>query len=281
MKIHSLSNILFLPLVLIIIGIFYYSEYIGDKDFTIWVFIPVFMFTALLIFKPQIDFWWHTHHPLPLDPAVRKWLTTFTQYYNNLSSDDQKKYEDRLSLYMEGREFKSVGQEVRDVPEDIKGIIGSIPVSITINQEDYLIGEYNRVFLYKHPFPSPQHQYLHSVEVNHEDGVLLFSLEHLLPGLTRSKEFFNIGLYGYLIAYFHINNHKALSNRALTWDDIKNTGLLSKEHIISVTGLKDFNFTALAAVNFFTFPQRMKVCNPDLFREFKHIFYKSNTAHEL
>jgi hypothetical protein len=281
MKIYSLSNILILPLVLAIIGIFYYSESIGDKDFTIWVFIPVFLLTALLIFKPQVDFWWHTRHPLPLDPAIRKWLSTYAQNYKSLNPGDQKKYEDRLSLYMEGREFKSVGQEVRDVPEDIKGIIGSIPVMITMNQEDYLLGEYNRVFLYKHPFPSPQHQYLHSVEVNHEDGVILFSLEHLLPGLTRSREFFNIGLYGYLDAYFHINSNNALSHQELTWVDIEKTGLLTEEHITSVTGLKDFNFTALAAVNFYIFPERMKVNNPDLFREFMHIFHSSIAAHEL
>ena len=281
MKIYSLSNVLILPIVISAILIFYLSEHYDDPDATVWIFVPAFILTAVLIFKPQIDYWWHTKYPVPLDRPVKEWISNYVTFYSQLTEEDKEKFENRLSLYMEGREFKSIGKEQRDVPEDIKGMIGSMAVMATFNSEDFLLGEYDRIFIYKHPFPSPMMKFLHSVEVNHEDGVLIFSLEHLLPGLTRSRNFFNICLYAYLDGYFHLHDHLMSDQFILSWQDIEKSGKLTKEHIKSVTGLEDFNLFALAGVNYFTFPVVMQSNKPDLYNYFNRVFNHKAVVHEL
>ena len=140
MKIYSLSKVLILPILIIAIAIFYYSESTGNRGFTIWLFVPTILLTVVLIFFPQIDYWWHTKHPIPLDKKVKNWLNTYSPFYKSLEGEGKNLFEKRLSLYIEAREFKSVGSEVRSVPEDIKGIIGSIPVMLTMHKDDFLMG---------------------------------------------------------------------------------------------------------------------------------------------
>ena len=272
MKIHSLSKVLILPCAIAAIAIIYYGETTGNRETTIWVFIPVVLFTIVLIFMPQIDYWWHTKHPVPIDSEVVKWLSAYSPFYKNLSEEEKKRFEYRLGLYMEAREFKSVGTEIREVPEDMKGIIGSIVVMLTFSQEDFLLGEYNRIYLYKHPFPTPEHQYLHSVEVNHEDGLIIFSMEHLLPGITRPKDFYPIGLHAFIEAFYNSISSQALTDHHFTWEDVENTGTFSKEHIKSVTGLKDINLNIVAAVNAWVSPELMENNAPESYKKIKSIF---------
>jgi hypothetical protein len=272
MKIHSLSKVLILPCAIAAIAIIYYAETTGNRDMTVWVFIPAVLLTIVLIFMPQIDYWWHTKYPLPLDPEVVKWLSTYSPFYRKLSEEDKKRFEYRLGLYMEGREFKSVGTEIREVPEDMKGIIGSIAVMLTLNQENFLIGEYNRVYLYKHPFPTPEHQYLHSVEVNHEDGLIIFSMEQLVAGITRPQDIYPIGLHAYIEALYNNLPSMPLREQHITWEDIENTGKYRKEHIIAVTGLEDIDLNIVAAVNAWVFPEIMEKKAPGLFKKIKSIF---------
>ena len=274
MQIFSLSKIIILPLVVSALIILYIGEANGNYDMTVWVVIPVILFAIVIIFMGQIDYWYHKRFPLPLDQKIVEWMQRFNPYYIALDDNDKKKFRDRLSLYIEGREFKSVGKEVRDVPEDIKGIIGSIPVMLTFHGDDFLLGDYDYVYLYKHPFPSPQYQYLHTVEVNHEDGVFLFSLEHLLPGITRSDEFYNIGLHAYVEAY--INVHKLNQPDDITWEDIEQISPYSKEDIIKITGHKEINIFAVLITCYFMFPEKMKTHKPAKYRELELQFTTSN-----
>ena len=272
MKIYSLSKVLILPLAIMAIAIFYYSETTGNRNITIWLFLPTILLTIVLIFKPQIDYWWHTKHPIPLDNKIKEWLSKYSNYYKDLNTDDKGKFENRLSLYIEAREFKSVGSEVRDVPEDLKGIIGSIPVMLTMNRDDFLLGDYDRIYMYKHPFPTPRFKFLHSVETNHEDGMVLFSLEHLLAGMTRPKEIYNIGLHAFIEAYYQTFKVDFPENTAIGWKQIESSGDHNEQHILDVTGLKYIDLYVVAGVNFFISPEKMEKNNPQLFTTISSIF---------
>jgi hypothetical protein len=237
MKIYSLSKVLILPAVLLAFGIYFYAENMGSRDDTIWLFIPVFLLVVLYIFNPQIDYWWHRKYPLPLDPHIKNWLSRHSEFYRGLDKPSKKLYEERLGLYIEAREFKSVGSELREVPEDIKGILASIPVQLTLHDPDFLLGEYDRIYIYHHPFPSPKMPFLHTVEVDHEDGVILFSLEQFLPGILDPKAHFPVGLYGFMEAYFHLQ--QLLLPENITPEGIERFSYYSWSQIEKTTGRKN------------------------------------------
>lgn len=272
MRIYSLSKILILPLVIAAIGIFYYAESSGNEDVTIWLILPTILLAIVLIFYGHIDFWWHKRHPIPVDRKIIQWLERFFPFYQQLDREGRSKFEYRLSLYMEGREFKSIGSEVREVPEDIKGIISSLAVMLTMNQKDFLLGDYDRIYLYKHPFPTPHHQYLHSVEVNHEDGLILFALEYLLPGITREKEFYNIGIHAFAEAYIKVFQPQLPDPKSISWEKIQQISHYRKEDVLSTTGMKDLNMQAVLITCYFTNPVKMKSGDDDLYHLIEKIF---------
>jgi hypothetical protein len=237
-------------------GIYLYAEIFGSRDDTIWLFLPVFLMVSLYIFNPQIDFWWHRKHPLPLDPHIQNWLSLHSGFYQKLDEPSQKLYEERLGLYLEAREFKSVGSELREIPEDIKGILGSIPVQLTLHDDDFLLGEYDRIYIYHHPFPSPKMPFMHTVEVDHEDGVILFSLEQFLPGILDPKTHFPVGLYGFMDAYFHL--HQLHLPQNITSEGIESLSFYSWVQIEKTTGRKNILPDIVLACIYIVEPEKVR-----------------------
>ncbi|MBK7220216.1 MAG: hypothetical protein IPH94_02420 [Saprospiraceae bacterium] len=147
MKIHSFSKVLALPLV-ILTGYYLYLLFQPGVSNTVSIFIPVILLTFLYVFHGQIDYWWMQKNPPELDVKMKEWLSTYLPYYNSYSEIRRKEFENRLVLYVEARSFQSVGTtELRAVPFDLKNIIASQAIRLTIAQKDFLIGDMDRIFL--------------------------------------------------------------------------------------------------------------------------------------
>ncbi len=274
MQIHSLSKILIMPLVLAAIAIVYYAETAGNRDFSIWVLVPGILFAALMVLSPQIDFWYRKRNPGLLDKAVVRWLERYHLFYNQLNDLDKKIFRDRLNIYLFGREFKSVGSEVRDVPDDIQGIIASIPIMLTLNRDDYLMGDYDRIYIYKHAFPSPVFQFLHTFELNREDGMIILSLEHLLAGMVN-KEYYNVGVHVFAMAYLEVFEPEILPSEEEINDQIIETCMgIPYSTILATSGYNKIDNRAALITCFFTNPKNMMENYPDLYEVLSRLFYK-------
>jgi hypothetical protein len=57
---------------------------------------------------------------------------------------------------------------------------------------------YDKVVLYPHPFMSPEIEDVHASETHFTEGVWLFSIDQLIPGMTQPHRFFNTGLYEFI-----------------------------------------------------------------------------------
>lgn len=273
MKIHSPSKVLLLPVLFIALGIYYYSENIGTRDDTIWFFVPALMLVLIYLFGPQIDYWWHKKHPIPLDVRIKKWLEEYLSYYNKFDTATKKLFDYRLGLYIEAREFKSVGSEIREVPEDIKGSIASIPIRLSLNDKDFLLGDYDRIYVYSHPFPSPKMPFLHTLEIDHEDGLFLFSLEQLLPGIIHPDKYFPIGLYAFLEVYFRLKTFSPGNN--ISWQDIDNSELYTRDQIAQTSGRQDLNPALVAAIIYFVKPEYVYANHRTFYDRLDHFFHKT------
>lgn len=273
MRIYSLSRVLALPFG-IALAVLAYMEFMLYYNLVHWLLIPLIGIVILLIFNGQIDHWWSERHPIPLTDQERKMITNYVPFYSQLSPAMQEKFENRLSLYTNAREWKNVGgQELKDIPDDVKALIASQSVMLTFHQDDYLLGDFDRIYTYKHPFPSPKYQFLHTVETNAEDGMILFSMEHLLVGITKPTQYFNVGMHGFAEAYIQEYPQKGYPDVAqVEWAHIEQIMGFGREQILAVLGFKEADFLTLLINCFFTFPANTKAVLPREFERLDELF---------
>ena len=136
-----------------------------------WAIVPLVILVLIYLFQPQIDYWWLSKNPVEIDKELREMIQSTNPFYTKLDQTQKEEFHKRLLLYERGRDFIAKGMEKdTSVPYDIRYMISQIPVSLSFWSKDFLIEKYDRVVIYKHAFPSPLKRFLHTYEINEEDG---------------------------------------------------------------------------------------------------------------
>jgi len=275
MRIYSLTKVLALPVILLLAAIVYLQYYL-EHETGYWILLPVFLLVVLYISWQEIDFWYLKMHPIELEEEVVKLLNSYIPFYRNLDKEGKKKYHKRISLYVDGRSFKSVGSELKDVPHDIKAMIATNAIQLAYHQKDYLIGDFDRIFVYKHPFGTPKYNFLHTVETEAEDGVIIYSLEHLIPGITNPELHYNIGMHGYVEAFTKANPAAPFPQRLnADWLDIQAISGLTKKQILATIGFENVDLFIVLASCYFIYPETFEKRLPKLHGELDILFDKT------
>ncbi|MDF1698411.1 MAG: hypothetical protein P1U56_21350 [Saprospiraceae bacterium] len=275
MRIYSLSKVLALPVILLLFLILY-LEYGLQVSTGYWILLPAVLGVVLYISYGNIDFWFLKKFPVKLDKKVVDLLNQYIPFYRDLNAEDKKRYEAQLSTYISGRSFKSVGSELKNVPYDIRAMIATNAVQIAFYQEDILIGDFDRIFIYKHPFQSPKYKFLHTVETHAEDGVIIYSLEQLMPGITNPELHYNIGMHGYVEAFIKANPAAPFPPRLnADWFDVLAISGHSQKKILATVGFENVDMLVVLGTCYFTYPEEFKNRLPELNAELDVLFGKS------
>lgn len=273
MKIHSIAKVLMVPTAFLFVYLGYLSYSDPYFKYAVLTLVPLVLLVLLYLFQPQIDYHYHTRYPLKLDEQLIPIIKKVSPYYSGLQGTEKETFENRLALYIEGRDFKGVGSEQREIPYDIKGIISAIPVEMTMHKKDYLIGDMDRIFAYKHPFPTPRMQFLHAVETHIEDGMIIFSLEQFNLAQQAPDKFYNILWHAYVDIYFKIFKDDASEIESFaTWDNITSISTFSEDHVMKITGLKSIDPLVVLSVLYFTHAEEMKRDKPNIYSSFERFF---------
>lgn len=271
MQIHSISRLISTPFIILAVGIIFYS-YTYEKEYSIFIFIPVTILVALYVFHGPLDHWWKIKYPIKLDTRLKLWLSSHFSYYSTLTVSDIEKFDYRMGLYLDGRLFKSIGTEQRDVPEDIKCMVAAHGIRMNMGHDDYLIGDMDRIFLYKHPFPSPAFPFLHTVETNLEDGVIILSLEQLTNAVLYPNDYYNVAYHAYAEAFKGVKKNYHYPDTSDSWDGIERVCGFSRQILINQTGLPELTLLPVHITCFFTFSSSYKTVFPDHYERFSIIF---------
>lgn len=275
MRIYSIATVLIIPFAAAFVYIIYIgynnSDYLNPINY--WLLPLLIIIVILFLFTPQINHWWHKRNPPKLASFIIRWLETHSEFYNRLSDQDKTKFRNRLSVHLESREFSFMREEKENLPEDFKAIIAHNLIQLTFGQDDYLLDPYERVVAYNHPFPSPKKQFLHNVEVDHEDGVILISTEQLFPAMLDKHNYYNVGMHAYVEAY--LNKHNKLSLPSLPDDISVKLEKISQHDFTKVretVGYETENLHIIVINYFFIFPNRFKEILPELYESYANIF---------
>lgn len=267
-----LSKIISIPFIIAAAVFLYLTWEISDR-YALYIVPFVISLAVIYILSPQIDWWWYQRYPPKLDAKVQQLFEKLLPFYKNLSPVAKERFRDRVALFMEGNDFIAKGTDT--VPEDIKAVIAANAVWLTCGKKDYLFPKFEQVVIYPSPFPSPIYKVWHTSELYEEDGVLLFSAEHLMKSFLQPTKFFNIGLYEYARAFMlTYPNEKYPSLGADIWEQLERVSGFSKKFILAWIGLeeKDVDVQAVSMVCFFVQPQRFVAALPELAETYQGIF---------
>lgn len=281
MQVHSLTRFIAAPFAFALVYIFYQSAVDYDfRDAHSWIIFPLLIIcVALYLFSPQIDFWFHKKYPIALDQPVINWLEQKFPFYQQLGEADQKLFRDRLSLFMEAKEFSLMRAEKFDMPEDMKFIIAAHAVWLGLGREDYLLDKFERIIAYMHPFPSPFYKQLHTVEAELQDGVVLLAFEYVLKAITEPGNY-NIALHGFADAFHEL--HSAINWPQITAQDedqLQELSGLTTQRICDTIGFERVEPILVAIHHYLRFPHNFKEHLPELYQRLDAIFNLS-TIHE-
>jgi len=131
----------------------------------------------------------------------------------------------------------------------------------------------DRIFLYKHPFPTPSKQFLHTVESHVEDGVFIFSLHEWQAATHEPKRFYNNVWYGYVDAFLKISNDDTSPIEPYaTFENIEKIGGYTEDYILKVLGLKAIDPLVILCGLYFTHPEEMKNNSANTFEKLQVFF---------
>jgi hypothetical protein len=272
MKVHSISQIISVPLI-VWLGYALYQMFFNHNGSEL-IILPAILLVVLYISYGYIDYWWMKKNTPEMDEKMKSWFVQNAEFYNKLTDENKRKFEKRMTLYVNAREFKSVGAtELRDIPFDIKNILGSQGIRLTLGLEDYLIKNLDRIYTYKHPYPTPNKKFLHTVEVDNEDGVLILALDHALPGILNPYYHYNITLHGYVEAFVKMHNEIdwPLLNH-YGWQRLELINGIFSDRIVKTLGYDEPNFLFYHIVAFFDFSEQYDKMFTEEYKLFAKIF---------
>lgn len=260
-----LSKILAIPGVLGF-ALFLYLTYFKSEDYALYMVPFIIYLIGVYFYQPAIDWWWYQKYPPDIEAPLRKLFDHRLPYYQRLSEKNKQKFRTRVALYIEANDFRP--QVIEEIPEDVKGIVAANIVQLTFGQQDYLLNMFERIVIYPGVFPTPQHlDRFHASEIFAEDGVLLFAMDHLMPGTLHADQYFNLGLYEYAkvlrlsrpeVAYPELSED--------LWTDFEKISRFPRKKVEEFVGLENLDVWAVSVVFFFSFPEKFKMELPELYQ---------------
>jgi len=255
---------------ILVLGV-YLTYQVNDAWFYLIIIGLVFTVTSYVL-SPQLNWWWWQRSPPDLPPKMTQLLAQRYPFYNKLSSDEQREFRRRMFLFIEGTNFMPKVMET--VPYDGKVMLSVAPVSITFREPYFLFDNFENVIVYPHPFPSPQFpETFHTSEIYEPDGVLMFSMEHLIHGFVDAEKYLNPSWYEYAkIFQLSYPAYDYGDWSAVNWKDLEAISGFSEEALHKWFVLKQLDIRAMGIAFFFLFPKSFQQYLPTLFHKLETVF---------
>ncbi|MBP7273755.1 MAG: zinc-dependent peptidase [Saprospiraceae bacterium] len=269
------SYLLAFPITLCLFAAIYIT-YSGGSQYALWIAPFVVALVVIYLLSPQIDWWWYQRNPPDIHEPMRIFLQQHHKFYQQLSVAQKQKFRERMALYIEANEFiqKGFGDEESTVPHGIRGIIAANAVYLTFGKDDFLMNKFEHIIVYPQQFPSPQFpRQFHSSEIFVEDGVIMFSAEHLMSSFTHPQQYYNIGLHEYAQVFMLSAPHYPYPQMdEHIWQHLEAISGMSKDYIHRYINLPDIPPLPVSIHHFFQFPVQMQQILPELYQTYTNIF---------
>ncbi len=237
----------------------------GADRFAIYAIPPVVLLALVFTFGYQINWWWYYRFPPDIDEEGRRFLERFYRPYLCLGDEVRKSFRQKVALFQMALEFREQGMEQR-LPEDFKLIVAVSAVILTYRENNFLLPKFPVIVVYRGPFPSPQYPELfHASELFEEDGVLLFSAQHLMKGFTEPEKYYDIALHEWARAFMLSYPERPWPDLGEeTWDLLERVSGFGKAGLQAYVNRPDLELLPVAIVHYVHYPAKFGEYLPEL-----------------
>jgi len=265
------ARLLAMPFMLAVLTALYLTWEV-HRSYSFYIFPPVIILAIIFVISPQLNWWWYTRHPQDLSPALRAILEKAPGIYHRMSEKEKLHFRQRVGLFRMGSEF--MPQAMESSPADAELAVAAAAVTLLHTKKELVFRTHEHVILYNHLFPSPQFpEIFHASEVFDEDGVVMFSVPHLIKGFLEPGLYFPLGLYEYARVYMRtFPGEKFPMVTEEDWPKLESISGFFRAGIEEWVNTPDLSLPAVAVSLFFTNPGKFEEVWPEAFERLTSVF---------
>ena len=241
------ARVLSAPFIILLI-LFGCLAFFIDGDYAFWIIPNAVILAVIYSLHPHINWMWYERHPPEMDPRLERYVAHLSPFYRGLDTAGQKKFRDRVELYLLANEFLLRGPKDNiQAPDDLKALFAIPVVELTFAEEgNWRLKKFEHLIFYPTSFPSPQDHDLHACEMETEDGVVIVALDLAKRWVDAPDKAFPIMHYQMAQAYLWSFPDKrvGVDERALE-DKLKARYGMGEGKLKEYLGLKTVDWSAI------------------------------------
>jgi len=210
----------------------------------------------------------------PLEPAIKKQLSTYFPFYRKLPFPKKRRFEKRVKRFLNSFEYRL--REGMQLSPEVKAVLGGAAVRMTYYLPEECFDYYNTIILYPEPYYSVITGKYHHGEVNPGARAIVFAWATVKEGMRTHEDGRNLLMHEYAHAlYFEHelmgHEYKIFNDEALRrfkeQADIEMQKLRNEEpHFLrKYASANEAEFFAVATETFFERSSSFKAALPELY----------------
>ena len=256
-------------LCLIVLGVILSVQ--SGELYTWLMVLPALLAATAYSLSPQLRWWYWKRNPPDLPTELAPILDRFA-LYRALDLPRKREFRRRAFLIRENTEY--TGMAIDKIPPDVQLMVAASAATVTFYREEFLLPGFENVVFYKHLFPSPQYERLHSSEMYAPDGVVIMTLNYFVRSVVEPHKYFQLGIYEYTRALLHTTPElrQRLAPHLLDYAALHRLTDFSEAALRQYIGLEELDPAALTVTVFYTHAPRFAQLYPDRVEALLRIF---------
>lgn len=208
----------------------------------------------------------------PVPPYYRELLQKYFRYYQGLSEQNKRAFEQRVCRFIYSKKF--IPRGMKEIPVEMVVFVAAVAVQITFGLPHVRLTHFNKILVYPDNYYSRITQRYHKGEVNPAFGIIVLSWRNFMEGFLHADDAINLGLHEMahalrienIIRKEHSFFEDPLLDKLDEWcrkicDD--SNGSIAFFRPYACTNVHEF--FSVAVENFFERPQQFKLELPELY----------------
>lgn len=221
----------------------------------------IFVFMVLLllmivfgIWSVFYDIWKYIHDKTidsiaimkPLSASRKAILVKYFFYYNQLSKEDQKKFEQRVNRFLYGKRF--IGRDIA-ITEEMKVLSSATAVLLSFGLPMVSLAHFDKILMYPDEYYSRINRQYHLGEVNPRLGAIILSWKHFVEGFIDNHDGRNLAFHEMAHAIHFENQIRNEDYNFLDEDALELWNKLASKEIIKVRNNQEHYLRPYAGTN--------------------------------
>jgi hypothetical protein len=130
---------------------------------------------------------------LPVPPYYRELLGKYFRYYQGLSAENKRKFEQRVCRFIYSKRF--IPRGMKEVPLEMIVFVAAVAVQITFGLPHVHLTHFDKILIYPDDYYSNITKRYHKGEVNPAFGIVVLSWRNFMEGFLHADDAINLGLH--------------------------------------------------------------------------------------